>query len=126
MLEEKDYQTIKQLFHEESEKLFTKEEGAKLENNLAVKIGEVIENNVLPALEEMIDNKLINLPDKAYLTDKLADLEGVVAVRQKKEDKKVNLLIEFLKDKKILLDTEVSMLHEIQVFPNISKTVNDV
>lgn len=117
MLEEKDYQNIKELFHEES---------TKLENNLVVKIGEVIEDNILPALEEMLDSKLANLPDKGYLSDKLADLEGTLVVRQRKEDKKVNLLIEFLKNRKILSDNEVDMLQNIQVFPVIPKIINNI
>jgi len=55
---------------------------------------------------------------KSYLDDKLADLEGLVIVRQRKEDKKVNLLVEFLQKKNILEKEEVKMLKEIQVFPN--------
>lgn len=129
MLEQKDYQTIKQLFREENEKLFTKEEGIKLENNLVIKIGEVIEDNILPAIEEIIDRKLDiklnNLPDKGYLSDKLADLEGVIGIRQRKENKRVNLLIEFLKNKKIISDDEFGMLQEIQVFPVMPTTIEE-
>lgn len=57
---------------------------------------------------------------KSYLDDKLADLEGGVVTRQRKEDHKVNLLIEFLKKKKILGKSELKMLREIQVFPYYS------
>ena len=56
---------------------------------------------------------------KSYLDDKLADLEGSVIVRQRKEDKKMNLLVEFLQKKNILEKEEVKALKEIQVFPNI-------
>ncbi|MEW6408211.1 MAG: hypothetical protein AB1465_06005 [Patescibacteria group bacterium] len=56
---------------------------------------------------------------KTFLEDKLADLEGNVVLRQRKEDKKVNMIIEFLKKKKILTSAETRMLQEIKVFPSL-------
>ena len=44
---------------------------------------------------------------KPYLDDKLAELEGSVIVRQRKEDQKVNLLIDLLRKKSVLQDTDV-------------------
>ena len=58
------------------------------------------------------------LVTREYLDDKLADLEGSVIVRQRKEDKKVNLLIEILKDKKVVRDSDIKRLKEIKVFPD--------
>jgi len=71
-------------------------------------------------LEGRFDNlegKVVNLPDKAFLADKLADLEGSVIVRQKKEDEKVNLLIKILHKQAILRDEDIKSLEQIQVFP---------
>lgn len=70
---------------------------------------ENLKNEVMAIKSEMVT--------KSYLDDKLADLEGSVIVRQRKEDRKVNLLIDFLKKKKILGKQEVKMLQEFQVFP---------
>lgn len=83
-------------------------------------VGQVIEHNLLPTLEEMqreIAGIKRDMVTKWYLDDKLADLEGSVIIRQRKEDKKVNLLIELLREKSILVDSEVKQLHEFQVFP---------
>lgn len=133
MLEEQDYKKIKEIFNEQGKQLFNEQgkqlfdvEGKKLEERIVNQIGEVIEDNILPAINEILDKKITPLPDKAYLDDKLADLEGSVIVRQKKEDKKVNLLIEILKEKKILLDDEVSMLQEFQIFPQAPKVTGHV
>src|SRR3989338_3397918 len=68
----------------------------------------------LGTLEERMTRIEAEMVTKSYLDDKLADLEGTVIVRQRKEDHKVNLLIEFLKKKKILGKTELKMLKEIQ------------
>ena len=54
---------------------------------------------------------------KPYLDDKLAELEGSVIVRQRKEDQKVNLLIDLLRKKSVLQDTDVRSLNDIEVFP---------
>ena len=119
MLEQKDYKQIKKIFNEEGKKLFkfeTKEletrlsnkidaqgkdletrlsnkidkQGKELEKNIVMQLSEVIEDNIIPVMEE-IKKDIARLPDKAYLSDKLADLEGSVIVRQKKENKRINL-----------------------------------
>ena len=88
------------------------------------KIGEevwrVIESNVNPQFDEIrtdIKEMRSTMVTKSYLDDKLADLEGSVVVRQRKEDRKVNLLIDLLQQKSILAETDVQTLREIQVFP---------
>jgi len=104
MLEQKDYKQIKKIFNEEGKKLFkfeTKEletrlsnkidaQGKEFEKNIVMQLSEVIEDNIIPVMEE-IKKDIARLPDKAYLSDKLADLEGSVIVRQKKENKRINL-----------------------------------
>jgi len=99
---------------------------------IGVEVGKVIEHNITPAIDELskemrgefdvIKSDLISVKSqmvtKSYLDDKLAELEGTVVVRQRKEDKKVNLLIELLQKKSVLADTDVKQLKEIQVFPS--------
>jgi predicted nucleic acid-binding Zn-ribbon protein len=117
-----------------------------LENKDLQKVGEelgkVIEHNVTPVLDQIIGrmdkvegkmDKIESRMDKIesrmgriesqmvtkeYLDDKLADLEGSVIVRQRKEDQKVNLLINILKDRKVIKDLDIKRLKEIKVFPS--------
>ena len=46
-----------------------------------------------------IDKQFAQLPTKSYLDDKLADLEGDLIKKLRKEDEKVNRLAEILKQK---------------------------
>ncbi|MBU4481883.1 hypothetical protein L6278_01125 [Candidatus Parcubacteria bacterium] len=95
MLEQQDYNQIKQIFNEEGKKLF-EVEGKKLEKNIVTQVvnqlGEVIEDNILPAMERI--------------------------ARHKQANKKTNLLTKFLQDKKVLLDEEVEKLNQIEIFAN--------
>ena len=54
---------------------------------------------------------------KDYLDDKLAELEGSTVVRQRKQDKKMNLMAELLREKKLFSDDDIKRLADIQVFP---------
>ncbi|OGG87614.1 hypothetical protein A3B87_00660 [Candidatus Kuenenbacteria bacterium RIFCSPHIGHO2_02_FULL_39_13] len=142
MLEQKDYKKLeklfdqrgRQLFKEEGRKLFEQEgkklfeqEGKKLEDRIITQVGEMIEQNISPILcdhtnrLDKLEKKINNLPDKLYLSDKFADLQANVTSRQRKEDEKVNLLISFLKKRKVLVDREVEILEAIEVFPNPQK-----
>lgn len=95
--------------------------------NIGVELGKVIEQNVTPGLDSLhnrldkVDNRLDKIESqmvtKSYLDDKLADLEGTVVVRQRKEDQKVNLLIDLLRRKSVLEKADVDQLQEFQVFP---------
>ena len=91
---------------------------------IGVEVGKVIEHNITPAIDGLrqhVDARLgkveSQMVTKSYLDDKMAELEGGVIVRQRKEDKKVNLLIELLQSKSVLAETDVKQLKEIQVFP---------
>ncbi|HCX39333.1 MAG TPA: hypothetical protein DHS36_03705 [Candidatus Veblenbacteria bacterium] len=98
---------------------------------IGVEVGKVIEHNITPAIDglrqhvdarlDKVDARLgkveSQMVTKSYLDDKMAELEGGVIVRQRKEDKKVNLLIELLQSKSVLAETDVKQLKEIQVFP---------
>jgi hypothetical protein len=87
---------------------------------IGIELGKVIEHNITPALDELhreltgVRSQMITKP---YLDDKLDELEGTVIIRQRKEDHKVNLLIELLHNKSVLQETDVKQLQDIQVFP---------
>lgn len=141
MLEQQDYQKIKQLLDEHGEKLEDRiterietritEENQKLEDRIISKVGEMIDDNILPILEdhgekiENLINEVNKLPDKSFLSDKLIDLKWDMVAYQKKQDERFNLLVKFLRDKKILLKNEVEMLEEFQVFPK-QQTVEEI
>lgn len=99
-------------------------------------MGKVIEQNVIPVLDimnkkiEKLDQRIEKLDQrvgmveasmvtKSYLDDKLADLEGNLISKLRKEDEKINRLIEVLKDKSVLNDGDVRQLQEFQVFPRL-------
>jgi len=122
-MEQQDLQQIKQVIKEEVDglALITKkgfDEVAEKFDNLEGRFDNL--EGRFDNLEGRFDNlegKVVNLPDKAFLADKLADLEGSVIVRQKKEDEKVNLLIKILHKQAILRDEDIKSLEQIQVFP---------
>ena len=61
--------------------------------------------------------QIAQLPTKAYLDDKLANLEGGLVAKLRKEDEKVNMLAAMLKEKKVLTDSDIKELGQLQVFP---------
>lgn len=83
-------------------------------------MGKVLEQNITPQFEEIrgrLDKIESTMVTKSYLDDKLADLEGNLVGKLRKEDEKVNRLIEVLKNKSVLDDRDVKMLEEFHVFP---------
>ena len=102
---------------------------------IGVEVGKVIEENVTPALDRLetrldgvetrlegVETRLARVEatmvTKAYLDDKLVDLEGSVIIRQRKEDQKMNRPIDILHDKAVLADSDVASPQEIEVFPS--------
>ena len=115
MLEEKDLKKIKRIMNDEIDDLaikIIKPSFDKIDKHF-IKV-----ENRLDGVENRLDGVENNMVTKSYLDDKLSDLEGSVIVRQRKQDKKVELLIEFLKNKNILKKEEIKMLKEFQIFPN--------
>lgn len=102
-MEEKDLKQIKDVFHEE--------------------FGQVWEHNLAPAFDE-IEKRFVKIESqmvtKSYLDDKLADLSGNLVIRLRKEDDKVNRIIDILKRYKVVPLNELQELDEFQVFPKIS------
>ena len=93
------------------------------EDRIIVAVGEMLEQNVLPTIDILgvrlddMQKTIANLPDKAYLDAKLADREGNTVLRQKTQNQKVNLTIDFLGKKKVFGEQEMRQLGAIQVFP---------
>ena len=64
-----------------------------------------------------IDDKINQLPTKSYLDDKIAGLEGGLITKLRKEDDKMNRLLEIMKQKNLLSESEVAELANLVVFP---------
>jgi len=102
-------------------------------------VGRVIEQNINPQFDEIrgrldkieaimvtkdeLNNKIgrieAEMVTKSYLDDKLADLDGNLVVKLRKEDGKINRLIEILKSKSMLTEDEVAQFKDFQVFPRV-------
>ena len=60
-----------------------------------------------------VESTMVN---KDYLDEKLADLRGDIVILLRKEDRKLEALIEKLKKKHIITDKDIKELQEIQIF----------
>ena len=70
---------------------------------------------------ESIDRRFNVLPDKDYLDDKLADLKGDLIVKLRREDEKVNFLIDLLRARSVLNEKDVERLRkEFEIFPRMA------
>jgi hypothetical protein len=115
-MEEKDLKQIKEVIHEE--------------------IGQVWDKNIAPAFDDIykrfdgVDGRLdgvegrlnrieSQMVTKSYLDDKVADLEGGLVVKLRKEDEKVNRIIDLLKRHKVVPLDELKDLDNLQIFPRI-------
>jgi len=66
---------------------------------------------------EDMDSKISALPTKSYFDDKFADISGDLITKLRKEDQKVNRLLEILKQKKLLSESDIQELARLQIFP---------
>lgn len=105
MLEEKDIQKIGE------------EVGKVIEQNINPQFNEILGR--LDTVEGRLDRIENQMVTKSYLDDKLADLEGNLIVKLRKEDGKVNRLIDILRSKSMLTDDEVAQFKDFQVFPRV-------
>lgn len=83
-------------------------------------MGKIIEDNINPQFEEIryrLDKIETTMVTKSYLDDKLADLEGNLISKLRKEDEKVNRLIEILQNKSVLNSEDTKQFQEFQIFP---------
>lgn len=99
-------------------------------------VGKIIEDNITPQFEGIykrldgvegrlggVEGRLgrieATMVTKSYLDDKLADLEGNLISKLRKEDEKVNRLIEVLKNKSLLTTEDIQQFKEFQIFPKV-------
>ena len=67
-----------------------------------------------------IDKTVCNLPDKAFVTDKLADVKGEIVLVVRREDKKVDFAFDRLQQRGAWTKADVEEAHEkFQVFPTL-------
>jgi hypothetical protein len=101
-------------------------------------LGEFAENILLPAMEKIIDERVPKIIDERvpkiidervpgiinkakleiidHVDDKIADLRGDIILLLRKEDRRIQLLIDKLRKKNILEDKDIKELDEIKVF----------
>ena len=90
-------------------------------------MGKIIEDNINPQFESVygqlseikgrLDKIETTMVTKSYLDDKLADLEGNLISKLRKEDEKLNRLIEILQNKSVLSSEDTKQFQEFQIFP---------
>ncbi|OGE80986.1 MAG: hypothetical protein A3H72_00920 [Candidatus Doudnabacteria bacterium RIFCSPLOWO2_02_FULL_48_8] len=107
-MEEKDLKQIGDLFDGRFEKALPKAFNAAFT--------QVWEHNLEPALQAIHD-KLEQLPTKSYLDDKIANLQGDLTTKLRKEDEKVNRLADILRQKNLISDNDIQELGNLVVFP---------
>lgn len=89
-------------------------------DELTIKVG-ALEIKV-DALEKRVSRIEALMVDKDYLDRKLAEFKWELLAVLRKEDDKFNLLVQILKDNKILKNKDLSQLQEIVIFPVWKKT----
>ncbi len=109
-----------------------KENNKELTKEIVLQVGEFITDRVLPQIDELADNlvevkkdltevkkTVTTLPDKDHLDRVAADVKGTIVAKLRTEDDKVNLLIKFLKESKVLTEEQWKALRALQVFPTV-------
>lgn len=98
------------------------EQKTKIFSRFHEDMAELLETAITPQFEELrgeivkMRNEMVT---KNYLDDKLADLEGGMVSKLRKEDNKVNRLLKLLETKNILSVEEARSFDEYQIFPRL-------
>jgi hypothetical protein len=72
-------------------------------------------------LIEYLDQRFSQIPTKAYLDNKLAELEGRLTTNDLKSDYKITRLAEILKTKNVINESEFKELGDIKLVPQSQK-----
>ena len=88
----------------------------QIQEAIQLSFTKIWEDNIEPAMNAL-HAKIAELPTKSYLDDKLADLEGGLITKLRKEDQKMNRLVDMLKQKNVLNDSDLKELKNLQIFP---------
>lgn len=89
-------------------------------------------NEILEAIGEFsskVDERFVSIEDrlskiessmvtKDYLDDRLLNMKGDMVVMMRKEDEKVKTLVQILKQKNLLNDSEAKLILALEPFPN--------
>ncbi len=128
MLDQQDIKKIGALLEDNNKKLVTKDEletildknNERLVGRIAIEVGTIIEHNVTPVLDELSERLTrveAQMVTKSFLTDQLGNLKEDIAGKIRKQDEKMNLLIELLARKSVLSRQDMDALRSIEVFP---------
>jgi len=121
-MEEKDLKQIKETIDQSVKQGIREEFDQKFSEGFHKEFEQIWENNLSPAFDE-INQRFVKIESqmvtKSYLDDKLADLEGGVISKLRKEDEKVNRIISLLKKHKVVPSAELDDLDNLQIFPRI-------
>jgi len=115
MLDQQDIQQIGSLLDKKLE-----ENNEKLVGRIAIEVGSVIEQNVTPMLDDMnerlgrVESQIVT---KSFLTDQLGGLREEMVGKMRKQDTKVNSIIDSLEEKAVLDKPAIKSLRAIKVFP---------
>ena len=71
----------------------------------------------LDSVEHRLDSVEINMVTKEYLDDKLMDLKSDLVILMRKEDHKLNTLVDILFKKKLLTEQDKEQLTSLEPFP---------
>ncbi|MFA5187935.1 MAG: hypothetical protein WC460_01070 [Patescibacteria group bacterium] len=112
-MEEKDLKQIKEVVDQSFEDKF----GQIWDKNLSPALDVVCER--LDKVDQRLNSVESQMVTKSYLDDKLADLEGGVISKLRKEDEKVNRIISLLKKHKVVPSADLEDLDNLQIFPRI-------
>lgn len=74
----------------------------------------------MTGVEQRITRIETTMVTKDYLDDKLYDLRGDLVVLMRKEDKKVQSLVELLHSKKVISEEEAKHILSMDLFPQVS------
>ncbi|MBI2099218.1 hypothetical protein HYT45_02250 [Candidatus Uhrbacteria bacterium] len=93
----------------------------RVENDITGIKGDItgIKGDITGIKGEIIEIKA-TMVTKDYLDDKLADLRGDLVVLMRKEDKKVQSLVELLHSKKVISEEEAKRILSMDLFPQVS------
>lgn len=84
-------------------------------------MGRVVDDNLMPRIEELIDEKLApikaTMVTKDYLDEKMANLESKLVVQDRKLEKKTDVLIDALSERRVLKKSDLDRLEQARVFP---------
>lgn len=106
MLEKKDFQQIGKIVEESIDNTVRK--------TIKPSFDDVYKR--LDGMDKDITHIRTNMATKDFMDEKMADLRGDIVVLLRKEDRKLEALIEKLNAKHVITDNDVKELRDIQIF----------